>query len=716
MKSTSFLDSSTRETLWEEWIKTIPPAFKADTMLLKKAYELCPQLEDLKQGLLITEILIELKCDSLCLAATIIYPTLYKNSISLIKVEEELGKPIAHLTTGVLRIQELPLFRSVQSPEQLDNVRKMLLAIVGDIRVVLIKLAERLTILRSLKTATPELQHKEAEETLALYAPLANRLGLGQIKWQLEDWCFRYLQPEKYKEISKALNMHRLERENYVNNFIAKLTLLIESSHIKKANIVGRAKHIYSIYRKMQYKQINFNQLYDTIAVRILVNTLEECYVVLGIVHTHFEHIPKEFDDYIAHPKPNGYRSIHTAVMGPQDKNVEIQIRTFKMHQEAELGIAAHWIYKEGSPKNLDYGQKINWLRQLVSWQQELSDEEETIKDITSHLFDDHVYVFTPAGDVFDLPKGATPIDFAYRIHSEIGHCCRGAKVRGKLISLTTELKTGDQVEIITEKKGHPSRDWLREDLGYVKTATARSKIQQWFKKQTLEDHCEKGQLLWEKACKGKIIPKKDIQRALKHFNYPHFDSLLAAIGSGEIGPTSVLNFLEISPEETLPLTIKNLKSPKKSKMSNSSMLIEGIDNVLTQLAGCCKPIPGDNIVGYITRDRGVTIHKTQCRNIQQMHRLYPARLVEVQWNKTQHASYACDLIIQAEGYPHLTRDITNIVASENIPLSKIQIKKSKSKEVLTVELTVELLDHQLLHRLIAHLKKLPRVVQVRRK
>lgn len=675
----------------------------------------------LNQGFTIAEELIPLGCDSSTLAAAIIFPAFQHHFLTIHLVEEHLGPVIAKLITGVQKmeaIQYLDHFHTQNRQQnQVDNLRKMSLAMVDDVRIVLIKISERLSILKYLRNATPEKQQAEAKQIMNIYAPLANRLGVGQFKWQLEDLSFRYLYKEQYNEISKALKMRRSDREAYIKNFINLLTHLLNKNSLTSVSISGRAKHIYSIYRKIQRKQVDLSEIYDMSAVRILVPSVQDCYTVLSHVHNEWPHIEKEFDDYIAKPKANGYRSIHTVITGPDQINVEIQIRTYQMHDQAELGVAAHWKYKEGSATQSSYEQKINWLRSVIDWQRQVSKGE--AESLLKQTFDDRIYVFTPTGDIFDLEAGATPLDFAYHVHTEIGHRCRGAKVNNVMVPLSHLLVTGDQVSILTGREPHPSRDWLNPDLGYLKTPRALHKVRNWFKRQSQEIYLEKGQQLWEKVCRRENINRSIIDNMFEEFNVKTLQDLLIAIGSGEVGVNTIINRIkhphaEENVVETV-LTLSRRKKIPKLTSGQSDFTIEGVDDLLTQLAKCCKPIPGDNIIGYITKGRGVTIHQQNCRNISYALQHYPERIVNANWVNQKKNSFPVELAIEAENRNDLIRDISNLIASENIPLLSLNSRVNPLNHITFVHLTIQIKNLDDLSQVLAHLRQVASVTQVSR-
>ncbi len=675
-------------------------------------------ISSLHQGLAMADELFSLHCDSQTLAAAIIYPTIHYFQPSPEIIEKFLPPNIAQLASDVKKMEAIkPLSTSTftSAHQHADNLRKMCLAMVDDVRIVLIKLAEQLVILKYLRHCHPEQQQHIAQQVMNIYAPLANRLGVGQMKWQMEDLAFRYLNTEQYKKISQALKMRRQDREIFINQIIRNLYHLLAEVHVSQVEISGRAKHIYSIYRKIQSKHLDFNQIYDTSAVRILVKELEDCYTVLSIVHTKWPHIKTEFDDYIAKPKPNGYRSIHTVIVSPENINIEIQIRTYQMHKEAELGVAAHWQYKEGKEGLSSYGEKINWLRHVMDWQKEVSSPQG--EDLYRKIFADRVYVFTPNGDIFDLEAGATPLDFAYHIHSAIGHRCRGAKVNDMIVPLTHVLKTGDQVTIITGKESQPSRDWLNPTANYLKTNNAKHKVRSWFKKLEQQAHLTAGSSAWEKICRREGIAKSEIEKAASLFKFKSGQELLMAIGVGTMGVATVLNRLRGGDNETAKrsatFTEKIIEKihPKKRE----GIQIEGIDNLLTQLAHCCKPIPGDPIVGYITMGRGVTIHQQNCRNLNYTLKRYPERLLKVNWSEQANQSYPVEIHLLAEDRAGLIRDITNVIATEHISLLGINTRVNKLENQAYINLIIEIKSLNPLRKILAQLQQIPGITQVRR-
>jgi len=684
-------------------------------------------------GLEIAYVLAELQLDEVALVAGVLYRCVREKKATLAQIQSQFGKPVADLIDGVLRmlaISEImnPKNERVlgQAEGQLGNLRRMLVAMVDDVRVALIKLAERTSAIRAVSSASEEKQQKVAREIFDIYAPLAHRLGIGHIKWELEDLSFRYLQPEEYKKIAKLLDEKRIERDQYIARVKQTLMNATEKMGIK-ADISGRAKHIYSIWRKMQRKNISFFQVYDIRAVRLLVPTLQDCYAVLGVVHGLWQHIPKEFDDYITTPKDNGYRSLHTAVLGPEGKVLEVQIRTEDMHSEAELGVCAHWRYKEGAKHKGEraYEQKIAWLRQVLDWQEELGDSAMGgfVAQFRQDVLDDRVYVFTPEGHVVNLALGATPIDFAYHIHTEVGHRCRGAKINGRIVPLSHELRNGDQIEIMTTKEGGPSRDWLNSP-SFVRTSRARAKIQHWFRLLDNEPNLRAGKALVEKEL-GRLsfsVQDVDWQKTAVFFKLRSPDEFFAHVGAGEIKVTQVLNALQtvILPQE--PQKNQGHKETaaaiptKKSavRINKQDIVIEGVTNLLTNLAGCCKPVMGDAIVGYVTQTRGITIHRADCRTLELLQSQELDRLLVATWERDQESIYVVDLFLKAEDRQGLLRDVATVLASCHSNLTQINTL-SQPDQMAEMKMSVEVRSLAQLGMLLTKLGQVSGVVTVGR-
>lgn len=669
-------------------------------------------------GLMTAEILRVLEPDADTLSAAVLCFTLQYTPLLPVLVGQKVGHKTEKLAQGLLTLKATHAVTNLDQAwdiqQQRDNLRRMLLALVEDVRVVLIKLAEQLCILRQSAHLEETVRLKIAQQTRDIYAPLANRLGIGQIKWELEDFAFRYLEPVAYKHIAKLLAEKRIDRDAYIVQVVAQITDALAEQGIH-AEVTGRAKHIYSIWRKMKNKGVDFQDIYDVRAVRILVPEVKDCYAALGVVHSFWQHIPKEFDDYIATPKENGYRSLHTAVIGPQGRTLEIQIRTVQMHQESELGVAAHWMYKEGASQDKAYQNKLASLRQILEWQDELN-EDEPLRNYTAEFFDDCIYVFSPRGDVIDLPQKSTPLDFAYHIHSEIGHRCRGAKINGKIVPLTYCLRSGDQVEILTAKEAHPSRDWLNPHLNYCRSSRAKAKIHAWFRHQDKEKHKQLGRELLERETKRLGLGILDLEAIAAKLNKPAVEDLWTALGAGDIRLTQVFNAQQRLQQDVPKINIEPIQAsdPKRFYKSGGGISIAGIGNLLCNFAKCCKPLPGDNVVGYITQGRGVSIHRQDCNNITQAERKHDGRIVPVQWDSHAQSVYPVDIGILAEDRQGLLNDIFSILAKEQVNIIRANTKTNKDLQV-NMQLTLEITDLNILDRVLSKILQLPNIQEAYR-
>jgi len=678
-----------------------------------------------RMGLEMADILADLKLDQPALEAAVLYRAVREGLLSLEAVTKRFGDEVAKLIDGVLQMAAIsyPLApnHGMSQHNQQENLRKMLVNMVGDVRVALIKIAERTCALRQVKDAPREKCLQVAREVADIYAPLAHRLGIGQIKWELEDLSFRYLHEDEYKAIAKLLAEKRLDRDRYIHDVVETLKGLMEAQHIHRYDVSGRAKHIYSIWRKMKRKRIDFSQVHDVRAVRILVPEVTDCYTVLGIVHSRWHHVPNEFDDYIANPKKNGYQSLHTAVLGPENKVLEIQIRTFAMHDEAELGVCAHWRYKghDTNAKSRSYEEKIAWLRQVLEWQDEVGGFGDLREGLSSDVAPDRIYVFTPDGHVIDLPRIATPIDFAYRVHTEIGHLCRGAKVNGRIVPLTYKLKTGQQIEILTATKGGPSRDWLNPSLGYVRTSRARAKIQAWFKHQARDQNLHEGRVLFEREMRRLDVEGLDLTKLAKAVNYQNADDMYAALGAGDLRIGQVLHqaqqlFGETDDQEQLDrLLAKPRRQPSKATQSDITVL--GVGNLKTSMANCCRPVPGEPIVGFITQGRGVTVHRQDCPNILQLRMEEPQRIIEVEWGERAHTRYPVTIEIQAWDRSGLLRDVTGLLGNEKVNVLAVNTLTDTDEGIARLRITLEVDGLESLGRLFSRIQQLPNVTEVRR-
>ncbi|MBI1421890.1 MAG: GTP diphosphokinase [Gammaproteobacteria bacterium] len=665
----------------------------------------------------VAEILVTLHLDPEAVAAAILHDVVEDTPVTIEQVEREFGKPVAKLVDGVTKLafieQKDLIERGTREHMHAESLRKLLLAMAEDVRVVLIKLADRLHNLRTLKYLPEEKQRRVARETMDIYAPLANRLGIWQIKWELEDLSFRYLEPADYKKVAAFLDERRVDRERYINNAIRIIRSEMNKIGIN-ADISGRPKHIYSIWKKMHRKHVAFDAVYDVRAIRILVDKVQDCYAALGAIHTLWRHIPKEFDDYIATPKENMYQSIHTAVIGPEGKTLEIQIRTSDMHAHAELGVAAHWSYKEGAKADASYDQKIAWLRQLLDWKDESTDAGDFIDRFKSEVFQDRVYVITPQGDIIDLPQGATPLDFAYHIHTDVGHRCRGARIEGRIVNLTYELKSGEVVEVLTTKTGQPSRDWLNPQLGYLKTSRARAKVRAWFKQQDNDMNISVGREALEKDLRRLNLQNVNHKTLADQFKFQTVDEFYAAIGRGDITSTQIASRGQIlsAPE---PAVRDQIPVKRKVRKEHDDINIQGVGNLLTKLARCCSPAPGDSIIGYITQGRGVTIHRRDCRNILKMNGDSRGRLINVEWGEQVHETYPVDIGLETIDRQDLLRDILNVLSNEKININAVHTQSNKQDNTAHMEMSIEVASVAQLSRVLNRLGQLNNVLEVRR-
>ncbi|WP_163835039.1 GTP diphosphokinase [Spartinivicinus ruber] len=675
-----------------------------------------------RTGLEMAQILAELNLDQESLIAAILYRGVREHKLPLKKVKEQFGNRVAKLIEGVLGMAAISSLQMHnrnkvlgQEHGQLDKVRKMLVSVIDDVRVALIKLAERTCAIRAIKPADKEKRRRVAQEVFNIYAPLAHRLGIGYIKWELEDLSFRYLKPQDYKKIARLLDERRVDREQYIADAIKTLKDSLTEAGIE-SDITGRAKHIYSIWRKMRRKGIEFREVYDVRAVRVLVPEVRDCYATLGIIHSLWKHIPKEFDDYIATPKENGYRSLHTAVIGPEGKNLEVQIRTYKMHEEAEKGVCAHWLYKGTDINSVrdSYEEKITWLRQVLEWHEEIGDMENLADQLRADIEPDRIYVFTKDGHVVDLSMGATPIDFAFRIHTEVGNTCRGAKVGGRIVPLNHTLKTGDQVEILTGPGATPSRDWLNPNLGYVTTSRARAKITHWFKEQDREHNIVAGRAHLERELKRLALQIDDYDELAKVVNYQTADDMYAAVGAGDLKQNHVINAAQqlVEPKDVKEFEFKTRPS-QYSKVADSDVVVSGVGNLLTQMAGCCHPLPGDDIVGYITVGRGVTIHRQDCPTALQLQEKEPERFIEVDWVSEQVNIYPVNVLIKAYDRSGLLRDITIVLANEKVNVLAVNTQSDKDDNLAVMKLTIEVSSIQALGRVLAKINQVSNVIEV---
>jgi GTP pyrophosphokinase len=641
------------------------------------------------------------------------------------KLAKAFGAHLAALVEGAAKLTRMDRLLTELAAEggQSEALRQMLLAMTDDIRVVLIKLAERTQALRELAGQDEPLRQKIAGDVRELYAPLANRLGVWQLKWELEDLSCRYLEPDTYKQIARLLDERRLDREWYIEQVIKQLSEALAADGIKGFTVNGRPKHISSILAKMRKKRLSFDEVYDVRALRVQVRDVKDCFHVLGLVHSLWQPIPGQFDDYISRPKGNGYKSLHTAVVGPENKALEVQIRTFDMHQEAELGVAAHWRYKEGGKSQGDAIQdKIAWLRQILAWKQEIGESEgqgeghEEVNQLAQHfrneLFQDEVFVLTPQGKVVALTAGATPLDFAYAVHTELGHRCRGAKVEGTLVPLDTALKTGQRVEILTVKQGGPSRDWLNPHLGVLKTSRARTKVRQWFKQQDHDTHVQEGRDLLDRELHRFNLANVNLDKLAARLKFPSLDELSAALGRGDLGTGTLERALQ---DEFLPPPEKPLVSaPRRNKSDASGVLLEGEPGLLTQMAGCCKPAPPDRIVGYTTQGHGVTIHRADCPMVLHLPEDKKARLLAAEWGGEDSQVFAVDVELTAHDRSGLLKDVGELFSQEKINV--VRVNTLSQDDMARMEFTLEVKDIAQLTRFLARAGQVRGVHSARRK
>ena len=658
--------------------------------------------------LAVAKILAELGLDPVAVAAAILHDVPEDTDYSLGDVEERFGVDVARLVDGVTKLGKFSTMSLEQ--QQAENIRKMFLAMADDIRVVLIKLADRLHNMRTLAALPSEKQLRIAKQTAEIYAPLAERLGIWQIKWELEDLSFKHIDPEAYRELAGQLESHRRAREAYVERAMGDLDEALLEAGIK-AELSGRPKHIFSIYRKMQRKGAEFGEIYDVHALRVLVEDVRECYAALGVVHSIWRPIPGQFDDYIAMPKNNGYQSLHTAVVAPDGKPLEVQIRSQDMHRVSEIGIAAHWRYKEGSRSDRAYDAKLAWVRQLMEWQQDVSDATEFIEGVKLDIFQDQVFVFTPRGDVKDMPAGATPLDFAYRIHTEVGHACIGAKVNNRLVPLDYKLKNGDIVEIVTTKSAHgPSRDWLN----IVATRHAREKIRQWFKRQQRDENIAHGKQVLDRELHRLArtsldkIPHEKLDELVDQHNLKSVDDFYAAIGYGQIGAQQIVSRLGVV-DDVDEVQLPQVAPPPPQP---GGVRVRGVGDLLVRFSKCCHPIPGDPIVGFITRGRGVTVHLGTCPTI--VNEKAVERLIDVEWEKSTQQTYPIAILIEAYDRTGLLSEISNVVADDKINIVDASVRVHKDHRA-TVQATLEVSSVAQLSRVMAHLEQLKDVYSVQR-
>jgi len=672
----------------------------------------------LQEGEAIADIVGSLGLSNDVIAAVHLYP-LFRDNLADDNLLEtsDLGD-IPRIVRDLVQLGHISLSSEWEPGEALarpqsEALRKMLLAVVSDVRLVLVRIAEQLHRMREAKSAPIETQQALAIETREIYAALANRLGVWQLKWELEDLAFRYLDPETYKSLARALKEKRGEREGFIAEVQAILARELSANNIK-AEISGRPKHIYSIWRKMQRKDRGLDSLYDIRAVRVLVDDVSNCYAALGIVHNIWSYIPGEFDDYIANPKENDYQSLHTAVVGPSGQTVEVQIRTHDMHRHAELGVAAHWRYKEGGAAPAAFDQKIRFLRQLL---EPSGDDADLLDQIRDDIFEDRVYAVSPKGDVVELPPEATPLDFAYAVHTQVGHRCRGAKVNGRIVPMTYHVKNGDQIEIITGGQPKPSRDWLSPQLGYLASARSRAKVRNWFRQQDRDQHLRQGREILERELARlnvKNVPTDAVAKQLKHKDT---DSLCVALGAGDLTAASVPTAIEKLQSVDVPEKIRPKRGSRRKQIEpDSSTSISGVGDLLSNFARCCRPVPPEPIIGYITQGRGVSIHRQDCGNVLGLGQRTPERILEVSWGKADSGSYPVELRLRAFDRSGLIRDISSVLADAEVNITGMQTRSEKKTMETVMDIGMEIPDLPTLSTVISKLEALPNVVSARRR
>ena len=719
----------------EEVLETVKKSNRrADLKIIKRAYEYAKDKhkDQLRRSgepyiihpIQVAYILSTLGLDHSTICAALLHDVIEDTDVTLEDIAKEFSPEIAEMVDGVTKLSKLNY--TSEQEQQVENYRKMFLAMGKDIRVILIKLADRLHNMRTLKYLTRDRQIANARETMDLYAPLANRLGMYSLKWELEDLSFKYLYPEDYRELVEGIDKKREERLKFIDQIMQEIKVELKKQKIV-AEITGRAKHLYSIYRKMQRDNKTLDQIYDLFALRIIVNSVKDCYAALGVVHELCNPMPGRFKDYISVPKPNMYQSLHTTLIGPKGTPFEVQIRTWDMHRIAEYGIAAHWAYKEasflgGKKANVTVEEdKLSWLRETLEWQKDMQDPQEFLNTLKTELFEDEVYVFTPKGKILVLPNGATPIDFAYAIHAEIGNHMTGCKINSKMMPIVTKLKNGDIVEIVTSDKSKgPSRDWLK----FIKSSTAKTRIQQWFKKNEREANIAKGKDALEREVKRigmsyqELFKPEFVDVAVNRYKFNSLDDMYASVGFGTITAGKIVSrvleeYRKVNKEENIEEKIEELKKTKEDKPSSSGIIVKGIDNCLVRLSKCCNPVPGDEIVGYITKGRGVSVHRKDCKNVKDLFE-EENRMIDVSWYTDEPSSYNVDIVMFSNDRDGLLADIISTVTAEKAPLMAVNSKVSKERIVIT-ELTIEVNNIAQLNSVLKSLRKIDSVYDVKR-
>ena len=712
------------------WLESISPdRDRKRLQRLKQACDLALHTEGgqrlasgetrVRHALSVADILAGLKLDDETLAATILNGVLHHPEVTLDDIKRDFGKTTARMVDDLQRISLLDGFRldgkTPNEAKQAENLRRLMLSLADDVRVVLIVVAERLHVMRNARALPDKIRHPLAKETLEIYAPLANRLGIWQIKWEMEDLALRFLDPETYKRIANLLDGRRSEREAYIEEVIKLLNEKFADAGIK-AEITGRPKHIYSIWRKMKRKAVGFEEIFDLRAVRVLVKEINDCYTVLGIVHGLWRYIPGEFDDYIATPKNNMYQSIHTAVIGPAEKTFEVQVRTYDMHRHAELGIAAHWRYKEGRQHDADFERRLSWMRQWLEFKEDEDSTADSVDELKGELESGLVYVLTPKARVIELPEGATPLDFAYAVHTEVGHRCRGARINGHIVPLTRPVRSGETIEVLTSKAGKPSRDWLSPHLNYLKTRRARNRVRHWFKQQDYTAHLEAGRKNLEREiARLGISQRPDLNALSERYNYNSADDLLAAIGRGELSPLKIVAAGE--PEQIVAeKTVTTHEAQQRPISGKGEVVVQGVSDLMTHIAGCCKPVPFEPIIGFITRGRGITVHRQDCSNVTDPALTEPERLIDVTWGEqVTGASYSVNIWVMASDRQGLLSDISTLLTGEQVDVLGVNTFSNPAKATASMQFTVQVTNITQLSRILDKISQISGVSEVKR-
>jgi GTP pyrophosphokinase len=691
---------------WHDRAGVLPP-------LLAEALRVCathpvPQAECCD----VLDLLGMLGCDAQTQAAALwfelarIDPALWKSQ------SEKLPAELQRLVAGQQAAEQVWTLHAQRSPDGAsEGLRRLLLAIVRDLRVVFVLLARQLAQMRAAAALPPEQQMALARLTRDIHSPLANRLGIWQLKWELEDLAFRFLQPDVYQRIARLLDERRGDREGFIRDSLGELQHALEAAGIR-ADLAGRPKHIYSIWKKMQRKALDFSDLYDIRAVRILVDDVTDCYGALGVVHALWPHLSEEFDDYIARPKANGYQSLHTAVLGPAGKTLEVQIRTHQMHRANELGVAAHWRYKEGGSSDAEFEAKIAWMRKLL---EPRGDDSALAANLHTELMEDRVYLLTPKGEVFDLSHGATVLDFAYLVHTEVGHRCRGAKVNGRIVPLTFQPQSGDRVEILTGKLADPSRDWLSPHHGYLNTSRAKDKVRAWFQKIAHDANLAVGRGMFEREMKRLALGNADVTRLPAHFHVRNHDELLVALALGEVTAGQISRILLEATQPAVPTPAAPPAATRPRPIDQSALSIEGIGNLLTTLARCCQPLPGDSVRGFVTRGRGVSVHRADCGSLARLQRRDPDRVIEVSWGRTVTQAYEADVELRGYDRKGLQKDVTGVISNMSVHIIASSSRTFAHTGEVEMRFTLRVRDFEQLSALLGKLAALPNVVEVRR-